>query len=525
MNVQTVVAPQTGLTRLAIRGTSLVPYIAGGVLALHLATGWRYGHFGDELYFLACGEHLDWGYVDQPPLIALAAWLTRHLLGTSVFAVHVIPALAAAAIVWVTGLLAREMGGSRFAQALAALCTACAGVYLAMGHLFTMNVFEPLFWMGCAWLVLRVINTGNDRLWLWFGVLAGVGLENKYSMAFFAIALIVGVALTRHRGQLLSKWFWMGALIALLIFAPNLLWNIRHHWPFFELMHNIRASGRDVVLSPTAYVVAQIMQMNPATFLVWLPGCLWLFFARKGSAYRALGWAFIVLLGIMIGLHGKDYYAAPVYGMLFAAGAIAIDDAARNRWLGWLRFAVPGLILALAILILPLVVPVLRVEQFARYWAGVNRVVHLQPQEKSMFAEPLPHIYSFSFGWDELVRATSRAYNSVPPAERADTAIYASNFASAGAIDLLGPQYGLPKAISGHQNYWLWGPRQYSGQTVILVSIPVGRARAWFDEVTPVAEVHSPYAPPWLNQPILLCRKPRLYRTLSEGWPTLKTWD
>jgi 4-amino-4-deoxy-L-arabinose transferase-like glycosyltransferase len=386
MNVQTVVAPQTGRTRLAVSGTVLVLTIAGVVLALQLAAGWRYGHLGDELYFMACAEHLDWGYVDQPPLIALVAWLTRHLLGTSVFAVHVIPAIAGAAVVWLTGLLAREMGGSRFAQALAALCTACAGVYLAMGHLFTMNVFEPLFWMGCAWLLLRIINTKNKRLWLWFGVLAGLGLENKYSMAFFAIGLIVGVALTRHRGQLLSKWFWMGALIAFLIFVPNLVWNIRHHWPFLELMHNIKASGRDVILSPVAYVVAQIMQMNPATFLVWLRGCAWLFFARKGSAYRCVGWAFVVLLGTMIVLHGKDYYAAPVYAMLFAAGAIAIDDAARNRWLGWLRFAVPVLILALTVLILPLVVPVLPVEQLTTYWAGVNRVIHLQPQEKSMFS-------------------------------------------------------------------------------------------------------------------------------------------
>ena len=354
MNVQTVVAQQAGRTRLAVTGSALVLSIAGAFLVLQLATGARYGHFGDELYFMACGEHLDWGYVDQPPLIALVAWLTRHLLGTSVFAVHVIPALAGAALVWLTGLLAREMGGNRFAQALAALCAACAGVYLAMGHLFTMNVFEPLFWMGCAWLLIRIINTGNEKLWLWFGVLAGIGLENKYSMAFFAIALIVGVALTRHRRQLLSKWLWLGVLIAFVLFLPNLLWNIRHDWPFLELMHNIRASGRDVILSPAAYLVAQVMQMNPATFLVWLPGCVWLFFSRRGSAYRCLGWAFLVLLGIMIGLHGKDYYAAPVYGMLFAAGAIALEDAARKRWLAWVKVAVPAVILALTLLILPL---------------------------------------------------------------------------------------------------------------------------------------------------------------------------
>src|SRR5215475_478653 len=166
-------------------GPAIVLYITSARLLLHLLTASRYGYFGDELYHMACGEHLDWGYVDQPPLIAIIAWLTRHVFGTSLFAIHFLPAVAGSALVWLTGAITRELGGGRFAQAIAALSVACASIYLIMSHLFTMNVFEPLFWMGCAYLVIRILKTDNQKLWVWFGILAGVGLENKYSMAVF----------------------------------------------------------------------------------------------------------------------------------------------------------------------------------------------------------------------------------------------------------------------------------------------------------------------------------------------------
>jgi hypothetical protein len=186
-------------------GPAIVWYIAASLLLLHLLTANRYGYLGDELYFMACGEHLAWGYVDQPPLIAIFAWLTRHLFGTSVFAVHLFPAVAGFVLVWLTGLITRELGGGRFAQSLTALCTACAGIYLILHHLFTMNAFEPLLWMGCAFVVIRIIKTGNQKLWLWFGLLAGIGMENKYSMAVFGFAIIAGLLLTDQRKALAKQ--------------------------------------------------------------------------------------------------------------------------------------------------------------------------------------------------------------------------------------------------------------------------------------------------------------------------------
>jgi hypothetical protein len=498
-------------------------YIATAVLALQLATANRYGYFGDEMYHMACGEHLAWGYVDQPPLIALIAWITRHTFGTSVFAIRIIPAFACFALVWLTGLLARELGGGRFAQGLAALCSACAGVYIILGHLFTMNVFEPLLWMGCAYVVIRIVKTGNQKLWLWFGLLAGIGLENKYSMGVFGFAVVVGLVLTRERKAFASPWIWIAGVIAFLIFLPNLLWNIQHNFPFFELMRNIKASGRDTVFTPLGYVKAQIMLLTPVTFPVWLLGAVYFFFWRTGKPFRLLGWAFVTVLVVLILSHGKDYYAAPVFPMMFAGGAIAWEQISSRKGWWWLKEALIALIVVGTALLLPLFAPVLSPEPFLRYQAALPFSV--QPDEKSMALEPMPHYYSWCFGWEEMVKAVAKAYAMVPPEERSDTAIFANDFAAGGAVDIIGPKYGLPKAIGGHQSYWLWGARNYSGQTVIVLGSKPEWEAEHFNEVTVVAELHNPYAPPWENRPVLLCRGPKNFRSVQEIWPKLKHWD
>ena len=504
-------------------GPAFVWYIAGAVTLLHLLTANRYGYFGDEMYHMACGEHLAWGYVDQPPLIALATWFTRHVFGTSVFAVHLVPAIAGLVLVWLTGRTTRELGGGRFAQALAALCAACAGVYLILDHLYTMGAFEPLLWMGCAYVVIRIVKTGNQKLWLWFGLLAGIGMENKYSMAVFGFAVVVGLLLTPERKAFAHKWIWLAGLVAFAIFLPNLLWNIQHHWPFLELMRNIRASGRDLPFTPLGYIKAQIFLMTPVTFPVWFLGALYFFFWRDGKPFRVLGWAFLTVLVVFIVAHGKDYYATPVYPIVLAGGAIAIEHFCSRRSRAWIKPASFALVLLGTLMFLPLFAPVLSPQNYLRYQAKLP--FNIQPDEKSMLAEPMPHYYSWCFGWEEMVKAVAQAYYSVPPAERADVAIFANDFAAAGAIDLIGPKYGLPKAIGGHQSYWLWGPRNYTGQTVIVLGETADGASHWFNEVTVIAELHNPYAPPWENRPVLLCRGPKHFTSLSEAWPKLKNWD
>src|SRR5580692_6446256 len=233
----------------AIRSAGAIVFaIAACKLLLYFYTGRYYGHFVDELYYLACSRHLDWGYVDQPPLIALIAWMVRVALGQSLWAIRLLPALAGAVEVLLTALMARELGGKRFAQALAAMSALIAPGILGADGLFTMNAFEPLFWMGCAYVLIRIVKTGNTKLWIWFGVLAGFGLENKYSMLIFGAGLVFGLLLSSERRLLANRWLWAGGALACLIFLPNLLWNVQHHFPFLEVQANIRASGRDIPL-------------------------------------------------------------------------------------------------------------------------------------------------------------------------------------------------------------------------------------------------------------------------------------
>jgi hypothetical protein len=521
MASQPAAAASTGPTSRWSSGPVLVACISGALLVLHLLTASRYGYFGDEMYHLACGEHLSWGYVDQPPLIALVAWLVRHTLGTSLLAVRFVPAVSFASLALLTGAVTRELGGARFAQALAALAVGCSSVYLILGYLFTMNAWEPLLWLGCTYIVIRIIKTGNQKLWLWFGVLSGIGLENKYSMAVFGFAVVIGVLLTAQRVALIQKWIWIAGGLAFVIFLPNLVWNLRHHWPFLELMHNIHTSGRDVVLTPGQYVFQQIMIMNPLTFPVWLTGTLYLLFSRTARPYRLLGWVFLVVFATFFVLHGKDYYTSPVYPIPLAAGAVMLEAVTRNRPGFWPRKIFVALLLASTAAMLPLNLPLLSPQRLVRYVEKFP--LKAQSSEKAHAMVALPHYFAWQFGWPEMVQAVAHAYHNLPPDEQRKTAIIGNNFAESGAIDLLGPGYGLPKSIGVHQSYWLWGPRNYTGEIMIVLGDQPETLRQWCRDVDVVAELNNPYGTVFERHPVLLCRG--MTQNLQLIWPQLKDWD
>ena len=252
--------------------SALIIFFGAVALLVHLLTNGRYGYFRDELYYIACGRHLALGYVDQPPLSILLLRLSQALLGDSLFAIRLLPALAGAATVGLTGAIARELGGRGWAIALACAGSLCALFNLAVGNFFSMNAFEPLFWMGCVYLFVRIINGGSPTLWLWFGALLGLSLENKHSTAFFAVGIFVALLLTPERRHFAGKWIWFGGLVAFAIALPNILWQARHHWPTYELLNNISHSNKNVALSPVQFIVQQVVFMNPGTLLLWLAG-------------------------------------------------------------------------------------------------------------------------------------------------------------------------------------------------------------------------------------------------------------
>jgi uncharacterized membrane protein len=495
-------------------------FFAAGTLLLHMWTNGGYGYFRDELYFLACGEHLAWGYADMAPMVALVAHLSRAMFGDSLHAIRFFPAVAGAGVMILTGLITRELGGRRFAVILACLCILVAPVYLAMDDYLSMNGFEPLFWMGGIYAMIKAIKLDDEKKWIWFGVFAGLGLMNKHSTAFFGLAVLIAVILTPERRFLKNKWIWIAGLIAFLIFLPNLLWQIKHHWATLELLRNVQKSGKDVVLSPLAFVGQQVFIMHPLTAPVWIAGLYFFLFDREGKRFRVLGVTFVVFFALMMLMHGKNYYLAPIYPMMMAGGAVLWERWLSSRGFGWAKVVYPALLLLGGIVAAPLVLPVLSIPAFLQYEAKLGIST---PKTEVAHRGLLPQHFGDRFGWPEMVEKVAKIYNSLPADERAKTAIFANNYGEAGAIDFFGPKYGLPKAISGHQNYWFWGPREYTGEIAIILQGDRESLEQKYRSVEEVGVTDHPYAMMEERQPIYLCRGRKI--SFQDDWPKLKHWN
>ena len=503
----------------AASATGILVGLAMAKLLMQFAGIRQYGFFRDELYYLACGEHLAWGYVDQPPLIALVAWLARHLFGNSLISIRLFPALAGAAVVFLTGVLARELGGGRFAQFLAAAGILLAPAYLAFDSFLSMNAFEPLFWLVCAWIAVRIVKGASPKWWLAFGAIAGVGLENKHTMLVFGFALVAGLILAGQGRMLGSKWIWLGAAIALGIFLPNLLWEARHGWPQIEVVRNARLY-KNLPVSPLRFLADQVAFLQPLALPVWLAGVIWLCVRREGRRFQFLGWAWLIVLGAFMILSGKSYYALPVYPLVMAAGGAAVESLAQSRDRRWLRTACPALLAVGGLAALPFGVPVLPVQAFLQYSQALPYATMAKTERDAVQVE-LPQLYADMFGWENMAATVAGVYHDLPAAERADCAILAGNYGEAGAIDYYGPALGLPKALSGHNSYFDWGPRGYSGGCVIVFGERSSEFITYFEDVQRVATIASAHAMPVEQRlPVYLCRKPRA--PLAVLWPRFK---
>ncbi len=503
-------------------GLAVVGLMALAKIALHFASPGRvgYGFFVDELYFLACSEHLAWGFVDMPPLFPAITALIRALFGDSLLAIRLLPALSGAALVMMTGLMARDLGGRRFAQGIAALAVLTAPLWMLMNSIHTMNTLAQIFWTGAAWIVIRIARDDWQRGWLWFGVVCGLGMLNKHTMAFFGVALVVGLVLTPARRALRSRWLWLGGIAAFLIYLPNLIWDVQHHFPHFEMLANIKADGRDVHLNPLAFMAQQVVLFNPLALPLWLGGLVWFLAGREGRRFRVLGLAWIVLMIEMFVLDGRPYYPAPAYPMLLAGGSVALE-----RWLEarrW-RSAKPIYATLLALsgaVIAPIFVPLLPPETLIRY----SQAIHMsQPRIETHRMGPLPQLMADRFGWPEMARELARIYHSLPPEDQARAAIFGQNYGQAGAIDHFGPALGLPKAISGHLTYFLWGPRGYTGEVMIVLDDDRETLEKLFDHVELAGHVDHKYSMPYQHFDVYVCRGPR--RPLAEWWSRVKKWS
>jgi hypothetical protein len=453
-----------------------VPAVLGLLtLLIHLATNRCYGYFSDEFYYIACGDHLAWGYVDHAPLIAAIAASAHALFGDSLFGVRFFPAVAHASLVLCTGAIARALGGGRFAQGLAALAVLTAPVYLACSTILNMNPFDQLLWSLCSFVLIGIFIRDKPRGWVLFGAIAGIGLMNKHSFILFLVAASLSLLLTRERRWLLTRGPWLASLIAAAIFLPNVVWQIRHHWPTLEFLRNALAvkSYSGSILEFTA---AQVMLLHPVSAPLWIVGLGALLFSREMARARTLGLSFVLVWVVIVASKGKTYYLAPAYPPLFAAGAVALTRFANERRRAWIMPVYATMLALSSIVLAPLFIPMLSPESFTRY---ADAIGFMGPRDGRHGTAGLPPYFGDMFGWEDMVATVARVYHRLTPEERAHCTIFAYKYGEAGAINLLGRKYGLPEAVSGHNNFFLWGPPSADRNIVITVGEPpedVGRA-------------------------------------------------
>jgi len=500
-------------------GIALVGYLALIRFLLYLFAGPHYGYFRDELYYLACGQHPAWGYVDQPPLIGWMAWLLQHTIGTSLYALRLLPVLADVATMFLTAKLARDLGGGRWAMFLAALAVLAAPIFLALTHLFTMNAFDPLLWTLLAWLLVRLIQTENQKLWIAIGAVVGVSILNKYGILFLLPGLLLGMFVTPLRRSLARPWFWMGTGLAVALALPNFLWQRSWGYPFLHLLLNIRQGSRDVKLPPLPYLANQAQMIGFVSAPLVVLG-LWFLFSARGRRYVILALGFLSVLGIMMALKGKFYYVAPVYPIVFAPGAVLFEQFTQARAWRWMRPMYATAMLGVAAVFAPTVIPILPIPAYISY---THKLGIQQQKFENQPQSELPQIFADMVGWENRVRLVANYFHSLPPEEQKITAIGAPDYGEAGAVDFFGPKYGLPKSISDANNYWIWGPRNYTGASLILMNEDSPEKYvSMCQSLTLVAKPEDPDARPDSLHPIYHCRG--LKMSLKEIWPKLRAW-
>ncbi len=501
--------------------STLLACLALVKVVVHLLTAGNYGYFRDELYYLAAGERLDLGYVDFPPFVALVTAATRAVLGDSLLALHVLPAVAGAAVIVLAGLMARELGGGRFAQGLAALAALIAPSLLVFGTWISMDAFDQLFWVLAAYVLLLILKRDEPRLWLLFGLVVGLGLLTKVTMLYFGSAVFVALLLTPARRHLRTRWPWLGGAVAFLFLLPYLYWQSVHGWPTLEFWGNYGDKIDEA--SPLEFLVEQIVTMQPPTLPIWLAGLYYYLFAREGRPYRALGFVYAILFVLFMVQNARFYFLAPAYPMLFAAGGVAIEQfVRRHRW-NWLKPTYVAILVISGAVVAPItVLPVLPVETLAGITgaAGGDAGVELETREVAA----LPQNFADRFGWEEMAATVAGVYEELPQDERSEACVLTGNYGEAGAIDFFGPEYGLPGAISGHNNYYIWGPGGCTGEVVISVGVPLERLETVFGEVEEADMVSCEYCMPDENNlPVYVSRDPRM--PFEEAWPHFKHYD
>lgn len=494
----------------AIRREPWLWAVTAVTLLVHLAVAGRYDFFRDELYFIMCGRHPAFGYVDQPPLVPLLSAATQ-LFGENLWLLRLPAALAAAALVPLTGAFARLVGGSRGAALIAGAASAIAPVLIGLSAILYTSSFDALTWTAIAYFVTRATMRGDGSAVIWAGLIAGIAFEAKYGVVLWLIGLAVGLAATPERRLFARRPLWYGAMLALLLAAPNLIWQTVEGWPFFEVTAN---HARDNLTgSPIYFLFHQMFLVNFFLAPLWIAGLVAPFIRADLKPARFLAIAWIVAAIVTWASHGKDYYLMGAYPSLFAIGAVA----AVRAWT-WLKIALASGAVALTAVALPIALPILPPDMLGPYMDAAH--LRPPPNQRASVDAPITQLFSDQFGWRELERQVAGLYRALPPDERTRTAILTRNYGQAAALDFYGAGDALPPVVSGHNQYFLWGPPGNGATTIILIGQSPDRRRPECATLDTVPRTPNPYTMPYEKWPILVCHGIR--RDLREVWPRFK---
>jgi hypothetical protein len=502
--------------------TPIALHIIGALVAVKLLLHFATNAFGpyefhrDEFLYMAMGEHLRLFAMDFPPAMAMLSEVTRGVFGDSLFALRLPPAILSTALLVLAVLTARELGGGRFAQGLAALAVLASPLFLGSGSLFQPVVLDQFWWTVGLFALVKLTRTDEPRWWIVFGIACGFGLLSKFSMLIFGFAVFLALLVTPSRRAFTTRWPWLAAAMAFVIGSPSFIGQIRLDWPLFDQMSDLR-SAQLARVTPLEFIGDQ--PMMAMGFVVAVIGIAGLAFAPSWWRYRIVGWTGLLAFLTLLAIKGKSYYIGPIYPVMYGAGAVVLERFRLPKWGAITRWATVALVVGHGALALPLGLPILAPATMERYlaWLSLERATETNVGAR----ERLPQDYADMLNWREQVEEVARIYDALPPNERDRTVILASNYGEAGAIDFYGPRYGLPKARAFVGTYWFFGPGDLPGDVVILHGFQEDDFSNFCGSVTAAGYVTHSYAvTEQRDLTVYLCRNATI--TLQELWPQLE---
>ena len=496
----------------------IILILSGVTVIIHLfAVIWgQYGIFRDELYYIACANHPEFGYVDQPPLSIwiLSGWIT--IFGDTLFSIRFLPAIFSGAATFLIGTLAKEFGGQKYAVILACFASMLAPIFLGFFSVYNMNFWEIVLWPIVFLIMMRIVISTKSKYWIWIGLLIGFGALNKISMLWLGAGIFIGIILTSDRTMLRSWAPWLAGLLALIIFSPFIFWNITHDFAHLEFIRNA-ATEKYASQNPITFFSGLLLLMNPMAAPIWLAG-FWFLLSNK--EHRIIGFSVVfVLVLLLINIHSKAEYFTSAMTALLPAGAVQLEKIFQGRFRSWIRIPYLSLVILMGILLIPMTLDVLPVPTFTRYMSATGLSA---PSTEGKKLESLPQFFADRFGWRNMAVSAAKVYKTLSESEKRNTLIFCRNYGEAGAIEYFGRESDLPPVISPHNSYWYWSLKYLNqNATFIFIGVKNDKLNEIFEETTEAGTIYTEHAMPYENNlPIIICRKAKT--SIFELWKKKK---